>query len=246
MTSEFSRTAPDRSASVVAIVQARMGSSRLPGKVLRDIGGRSMLARVVERLRRCDDIAAVVIATTDEPDDAAIVARARELDVPVVRGSRDDVLDRYLMAARAHGGDLLARVTSDCPLIDPQVSSHVIRRFLAADPAVDYASNKIPQSYPRGLDIEVFSRAALERTCREATHPYERTHVTPYMYERPERFRLLSVTDDVDRSWWRWTVDDRLGADGDFGWRDAIALIDREPSLLAINRHIVQKTLQEG
>jgi spore coat polysaccharide biosynthesis protein SpsF len=143
-------------------------------------------------------------------------------------------------------------------LIDPDVCSLVIGRFLEAGSAVDYASNKIPQSYPRGLDCEVFTRAALESAWSEADQPYERAHVTPYVYQHPDRFRLLSVTDAVDRSWWRWTVDtpedlelvrvlyQRLGNSDAFTWRDVVALIEDDPSLLEINRHVEQKALILG
>jgi spore coat polysaccharide biosynthesis protein SpsF len=242
----------------VAIIQAHMRSSRLPGKVLLDISGQTMLERVVKRVARCVEIGEVVVATSRLPVDDAVVEACRALSVRAFRGSDDDVLDRFLGAARSSGADICVRVTSDCPLIDPEVSDEIVRLFKAANPPVDYASNKIPQSWPRGLDTEVFTITALERAWEQAIRPYERTHVTVYMYEHPEQFRLLSATSEVDRSDWRWTVDtqedlefvravyDRLGADGAFGWRAVVDLLEREPELRDLNRQVTQKRVEDG
>ena len=242
----------------VAIIQAHMGSSRLPGKVLRDIAGQSMLERVVRRTQRCQEIDAVVIATSTLHIDESIVVAGREMGVGVFRGSESDVLDRFMQATRSCAADVCVRITSDCPLIDPEVSDSIIRRFKQANPPVDYASNKIPQSFPRGLDTEVFTPDALERAWQLATRSYERAHVTIYMYEHPEQFKLLGVTSDVDRADWRWTVDTiedlefvrqvytRLDANPHFTWRDVVALLEREPELRDINRHIVQKPVWKG
>lgn len=246
------------SADVLAIVQAHMGSKRLPGKVLMDIAGQPMLARVIQRVRACPVVTRVAVATTTLEQDDAIVKMCSDLGVPVFRGSEGDVLDRFTQAARAFDGEVLVRITSDCPLIDPEVSAAIIRKFRAAAPPVDYASNKIPQSYPRGLDTEVFTQAALEMTWAAAQAEYERAHVTIYMYEHPHDFRLLSVTDTVDRSDWRWTVDtqedldfvrtvyERLGPQAHFTWRQVIALVESDPGLPAINRHVLQKDVRLG
>lgn len=235
-----------------------MGSSRLPGKVLMDVAGKTMLERVVRRTQRCDHVDDVVVTTSTLPIDDAIVSACRKMHVPVSRGSDSDVLDRFTQAARAQASDVCVRITSDCPLIDSKVIDHIIDCFLRADPPVDYASNKIPQSYPRGLDTEIFTLEALERAWRRATERYERSHVTIYIYEHPEQFKLLSVTSDIDRADWRWTVDTpedlefikqvyhRLGAEGNFTWRDVVALLDKEPVLSHINQHIVQKSVREG
>ncbi len=242
----------------VAIVQAHMGSSRLPGKVLMDIAGETMLARVVGRTKRCEYVDSVVVATSTLPIDDDIEGACESLDVPVFRGSNSDVLDRFVNAARTYSADVCVRITSDCPLLDPEVSDHVISCFKQANPAVDYASNKIPQSYPRGLDTEVFTLQALEDTWRRAAKPYERSHVTIHIYEHPDEFKLLSVVSDDDRADWRWTVDTpedlefvrqiylQLGIDGNFGWRDVIALLDEKPELREINRGIEQKHVHEG
>jgi spore coat polysaccharide biosynthesis protein SpsF len=241
---------------IVAIIQARMGSSRLPGKVLQEIQGGSMLARVVNRMRRARAIGEVLVATTDGSADDRIVQESRRCSVPVFRGSEDDVLDRYFRAAQWAHADVVVRITSDCPLIDPEIADKVVRAFLAKRP--DYASNTMVRTYPRGLDTEVMTRQALERAWHAADQPYQRAHVTAYLYEHPGEFDLLSVEDDVDRSQHRWTVDTpedlefvraiyaRLNAREAFLARDVFALLEREPELMELNRWIEQKALQEG
>jgi spore coat polysaccharide biosynthesis protein SpsF len=240
--------------TVVAVVQARLGSTRLPGKVLLDIAGASMLARTVRRLRRARLLDAVVVATSTQAQDADVAREAEALGAGVTRGSETDVLDRYAQAAREAKADVVVRVTSDCPVIDPDVVDLTIAAFRAACPAVDYASNTLQRSYPRGLDVEVFSAEALARAAREARADAQREHVTPYFYQNPGRFRLVSVVNDQDLSGYRWTVDTaedlalvraiyaRLSGDA-FGWRDVIALLEAEPDLRALNRDVVQKSL---
>jgi spore coat polysaccharide biosynthesis protein SpsF len=239
---------------VVAIIQARMGSTRLPGKVLLDLEGETVLARVVNRLRRTRLVDELLVATTDQAGDDAIVKECRELSIPVSRGDQDDVLDRYFRAAQLAKAEVVVRITSDCPLIDPEITEKTIAAFLATAP--DYASNALVRTYPRGLDTEVISAAALGRAWQQARKPYEREHVTPYIYERPTEFKLLSVTGEVDYSAHRWTVDtpqdlefvraiyERLKDKQMFGWQDVLDLLDREPALLELNRSVMQKTLQ--
>jgi len=241
---------------VVAIVQARMGSTRLPGKVLMDLEGETILARVIERLRRAKYIAEVLIATTDRPNDDAIVAECRSLSAAVSRGDEEDVLDRYYRAAQLSKADVVVRVTSDCPLIDPEITDMTIAAFLEARP--DYASNVQVRTYPRGLDTEVISVEALAKAWRQARKRYEREHVTPYIYEHPEEFRLLSVSGEGDYSAHRWTVDTPedlefvravyggLGRDGEFSWRDVLGLLAREPALVELNRAVRQKAVHEA
>ncbi len=238
---------------VVAIVQARMGSTRLPGKVLRELAGESMLARVVKRLRGAEFVHEVLIATTDRPGDDAIVAECRRYSVAVFRGDQDDVLDRYFKAAKSTSAEIVVRITSDCPLIDPEIIDKTIRAFQDMSP--DYASNTIVRTFPRGLDTEVVSMAALTRAWREARRPHEREHVTPYILEHPEDFVLLPVLGDQDYSAYRWTVDvpedfefvqavyDRLKVKGEFSWREVLDLLGREPELLELNRCVVQKSV---
>jgi spore coat polysaccharide biosynthesis protein SpsF len=244
---------------VVAIIQARIGSTRLPGKVLADIRGYPMLWHVVARTRAAETLDEVLVATTTEAADDAIVAFCRERGVDCFRGSEEDVLDRYYQAAREHAAGAVVRITSDCPLIDPEIVDKTVRAFLAERPdyAPDYASNSLVRTYPRGLDAEVMTFRTLEVTWREARQPYQRTHVTPYIYEHPERFRILPVTGDRDYSAYRWTVDtpedlelvravyDRLDGDG-FLLSDVVRLMEREPELAEINSAIAQKALHEG
>jgi spore coat polysaccharide biosynthesis protein SpsF len=238
---------------VVAIIQARMGSSRLPGKVLLDLHGETMLSRVVRRLRRARRIDQVIVATTTEPKDDALADFCRTHDVFCFRGSENDVLDRYAQAARATQADVVVRITSDCPLIDPGVVDEVTEYFLNSQPAVDYVSNVAPvRTYPRGLDTEVFSREALERAHREASDASSREHVTAYIYRHPESFRIEGYRGVRDESAHRWTVDTpedfalvekiyaHFGGD-EFTWQEALALIERHPEWSRLNEHIEQK-----
>jgi spore coat polysaccharide biosynthesis protein SpsF len=241
---------------IVAIIQARMGSSRLPQKVLKDLGGASVLDRVLTRLGRSRLIEESVVATTIEPADDAIVEHCKRTGRKVFRGSEHDVLDRYYGAAKYMGADVVVRITSDCPVIDPEVTDATIRAFL--DERADYASNTRVRTYPRGLDTEVMTAQALERAWRESSKPYQREHVTPYIYENPGKFKLHGIENDVDCSGHRWTVDTpedlrllqaiyaRFGGRDDFGWREVLELVESDPSLADINRHIVQKAVHEG
>jgi spore coat polysaccharide biosynthesis protein SpsF len=238
---------------IVAIIQARMGSTRLPGKVLMDLAGETVLARVVNRLRLCKRIDEILVATTDMPADDAIVAECRKIKAQVARGDQNDVLDRYYRAAQLTKAEIIVRITSDCPLIDPVITGKTIAAFLESRP--DYASNALERTYPRGLDTEVFSFDVLARAWSEARKSYEREHVTPYIYERPEIFKILSVKGDDDLSTHRWTVDTpedlelvraiytRLGNKPDFSWRDVLAAVEREPELMELNRQVMQKAL---
>jgi len=238
---------------VVAIVQARMGSTRLPGKVLKNLAGETMLARVVGRLDRSNRIDDLLVATTDQSTDDAIVDECRKLSVRVSRGSQNDVLDRYFKAAESSSADVVVRITSDCPLIDPEITDKTIARFL--DELPDYASNTIVRTYPRGLDTEVMSFSALSRVWQKAQKPYEREHVTPYLLEHPSEFRLVSVVGDRDYSPHRWTVDtpedflfaetvyERLKAKNMFSWRDVLDLVEREPELGELNSGVMQKLI---
>jgi spore coat polysaccharide biosynthesis protein SpsF (cytidylyltransferase family) len=237
----------------VAIIQARMGSTRLPGKVIMDLGGDTVLARVVRRLCRAKFVDEIVIATTSSDADDAIVRECERLGVPWFRGSEDDVLDRYYQAAQTYAADAVARITSDCPLIDPELVDGTIRVF--QEQHGDYASNVFPRTYPLGLDTEVFTIAALERDWREARAPYQREHVTPFLYEHPELFRLVSLYGQINYSQYRWTLDTaedlqllrtiyaRFSNEDNFGWREAVALMEREPELAELNSHVLQKSL---
>jgi spore coat polysaccharide biosynthesis protein SpsF len=240
---------------VVAIIQARTGSTRLPGKILQNLAGRTMLARVIRRTQRAGFLDDVVVATTTSKHDDPVVAECRRLGVTWFRGSEHDVLDRYFLASEAARAELVVRVTSDCPLIDPGLIDRVVAAFLRERP--DYASNFLERTYPRGLDNEVFTFDGLARAWSEATRPYQRVHATPYFYENPGLFRLLAVKHDHDLSERRWTVDtpadmqfaqavyDRLGGDDRFSWEDVLQLLKDEPQLAQINSHVRQKGLRD-
>ena len=223
---------------------------------MKDIGGETMLARVVWRVRRAKLLDEVVVATTNKSADAPIVCECSKLGVPVFRGDEQDVLDRYYRAAQANRAEAVVRITSDCPLIDPEIIDDVVQAFLKAKP--DYASNTLNHTYPRGLDTEVMDMASLERAWHESNKPHHRLHVTPYIYQNPDLFRLLSIKAELDYSSHRWTVDThedlsfvrsvygRFDNQDTFSWHDVLKVLDREPELVELNRHIRQKKLEEG
>lgn len=234
---------------VVAIIQARLGSSRLPGKTLAEIGGRPMLAHVLERVAAVPGVDDVVVATTVNPLDDHLVTFVKGLDLACVRGSEDDVLDRFHTALARHPADVIVRVTPDCPLLDPAVTGLVLAEYLRREGRVDYVSNVHPPTYPDGLDTEVFSRAALETAWREAHLASDREHVTTYVWRQPNRFRLANVGHSEDLSALRWTVDtaadlefvrrvyDWLAPTGAsyFGMAEVLELLRRRPELQALN-----------
>jgi spore coat polysaccharide biosynthesis protein SpsF len=243
-------------ARIVAIIQGRMSSSRLPGKVLKEIAGKAMLELVVERARLATTIDEVVVATTTEPEDAEIEKFCQEHSIPVYRGSLNDVLDRFYQAAKLYRADAIVRLTADCPLLDPGVVDHTVEVFLQS--GVDFAANRLPppfkRTYPIGLDTEVCTFAALERAWNEASLPYEREHVMPYLYDVDGRFKIIRVDYDKDYGERRWTVDTpedlelvrqifaRLAEKNNFTWLDVLAIFEREPQLAQINGQIQHKT----
>ena len=193
--------------NVVAVIQARMGSTRLPGKVLADLAGEPMLDRVVERVRRARRVNAVWVASSANRPDDPIAARCRILGVPVFRGSDHDVLGRFVGAAQESRADVVVRLTADCPLLDGAIIDRVVAEVVSHD-GTDYASNVTARSFPRGLDVEAFTREALARMDQLGQSPAAREHVTiPVRLEHPEAFRCRTVRNEVDDSDLRWTVD---------------------------------------
>ena len=238
-----------------AIVQARMGSTRLPGKAFLDICGEPMLARVMARCQRAKTLNRVVVATTTEPADDVLCDLCAARGWPYYRGSQDDVLDRYYRAAQEHHAEAVVRITSDCPVIDPDVIDLTVNEFLRLQPDCDYVSNgEPPRPFPRGLDVEVLHFHVLEQAWREAREAAFREHVTLYIYRHPEKFRVVSFPADRDYYDQRWTVDtpeDRalvvklfghFGHDR-FGWREILAVLQLHPEWVEINRHIRQKSV---
>lgn len=238
-----------------AIVQARMGSTRLPGKVMKMVVGKPMLELMIERLKRASQLGGIIIATTDKESELPIVDLVNSLDgVLLFRGSEEDVLERYYGAALKYDAETVIRVTSDCPLIDPQVLDTVIKAYHEQRHTIDYAANVRKRTYPRGLDVEVFSFAVLERAFREATLQPDREHVTEYILQRPDIFRMYDVVDRDDHSTMRWTVDTpedfelitriyeslyRIKPDFDYG--DILRLFEKHPDWNLLNAHIEQK-----
>lgn len=213
-----------------------------------------MLELQLERLDRCKLARQVVVATSDHAGDAPVVALCAGLGIPVFRGSESDVLARYYGAAVHFKADPVIRITADCPLIDPAVTDLVIARFLEGAGGVDYVSNCLERRFPRGLDTEAFSFAALERAFKEAKPGPEREHVTPYLYGEPGRFRLAGVKHGTDESGYRWTVDTPEDFEfvqrvyealypkqPEFAWLDVLKLLQQKPELVRINAHVRQK-----
>jgi spore coat polysaccharide biosynthesis protein SpsF len=239
-------------ARVPVVIQARLGSTRLPGKVLKTAAGKTMLAHQVERIRRARLVDQVILATSEAPADRALVDEAERLSLPWFVGSEHDVLSRYVGAVRKYDLPAVVRITADCPLLDPDALDAVIARFLAARP--DYCSNAIPvRSVPDGFDVEVIAREALERADRDATERPDREHVTRFLYTHPERFEIL-VPAPLDRELGsrRWTLDtpadyefirsvfERLyPSQPDFRLADILALLTRHPELDTLPREPV-------
>ncbi len=191
--------------NIVAIVQARMTSTRLPGKVLKALGSKPAVACVLHQLSGAQRVNHIALATSTEDSDEPLVQWARRAKIDCFRGSLTDVLDRYYHAALHCKADVVVRITADCPLLDPTVVDKCVERFLQDD--CDYASNINPPTFPDGLDNEVMSFAALERAWKEASLAAEREHVTLYIRNHPELFRLANVENSQDYSKMRWTLD---------------------------------------
>jgi spore coat polysaccharide biosynthesis protein SpsF len=233
-------------ASVIAILQGRMSSSRLPGKVLKPILGRPMIGLQLDRLKRCMTTSKLVVATSIEPTDDPIAAFCSTEDVPCFRGSLNDVLGRFEGAAHTHEPvDHVVRLTADCPLSDPAVIDRLVQTHIAG--GFDYTSNVGILRFPDGLDAEVMTRSALAAAAAEATDPFEREHVTPFLYRHPERFRIGHLDNYADQTHMRWTVDTledfrmveavfrELGTKAAFGHQDVVELLQRRPDIEALN-----------
>lgn len=241
---------------VAAIIQARMGSTRLPGKVLREVNGRSLLEYQIERIQQAKKIDQIIIATTIKDNDQPIVELCQKKKIDYYRGSEEDVLSRYYESALYNKVDVIVRLTSDCPIIDPVVVDQIVEEFLRTQPNVDYVSNTIERTYPRGLDTEVFSFEALEKAFKEATLQRDREHVTSYVYTHPQFFSLRGMKSNQDYSSHRWTVDteedfelirliisELYHPDKMFLIEDVIHLLQIHPEWKDINAHIEQKKL---
>lgn len=241
-----------RKRNAVCIVQARMGSSRLPGKVLSDAGGRPMLDQVVGRLQRAKTLDRIIVATSDRAQDRAIVDHCAALGWDVFAGDHDDVLKRFARAAEHHAAGIVVRVTADCPLIEPRVVDATVRLMLA-DSTLDYASNVFPRrTFPRGLDVEAMSSEVLYRLDASTVEPRFREHVTLAIHASPEQYRIGSLMSDQDCSTLRWTVDTPADLKlvqaiyasfrkRSFSWRDVLAAYRTHPHWREVNAHVLQK-----
>ena len=236
--------------TTVMVLQARMASTRLPGKVLKQAAGRSVLEWVIEASRMTQGIDKVVVAVPDGSVNQPVVNEALRCGAIVTRGSETDVLDRFLVAAETVSADTIMRVTTDCPLSDPLVNSAVL--LLLQHEQADYACNNEPFSFPHGLDCEAFTISALRRAATEATEPYDREHVTPWIKRHPTLNKSYLTRQIDERSVWRWTVDHpddfrffesiaaRLG-ERLHDWQAVSDLLERYPDLHEINRHCRQR-----
>lgn len=240
---------------VVCIVQARIGSTRLPGKVLKKICGKTVLEHDIDRLRKIKNIDEIIIATTILEKDNAIVKECERLGVKYFTGSEEDVLSRYYYAAKENNADIVVRVTSDCPLIDSGVSEKIIQYYLDNINKYDYVSNTIERTYPRGLDTEVFSLKALEKAFNESKLQRDREHVTPYIWSNSDIFKLYHYKNDKDYSELRWTLDtkedyrlissiyENFRNEKCFSMHEIIKLLERNPEIKYINRYVQQKEI---
>lgn len=241
---------------VGAIIQARMGSTRLSGKVMMKIKGKTVLEHIIERVSQSKTIDEIIIATTVDKRDDIIVKEAFRLGIKVYRGSEEDVLSRYYYAAKENAVDVIIRITSDCPLIDPHIVDQIVNSYknnnydIVSNAGADLST----RTFPRGLDIEVFSFKSLEKAFRNADRQYQREHVTPFIYEYSEK--LFYYKNEIDYSRHRWTLDTKEDLEliteiyenlykgkHDFYLMDIIRLLNKEPKLFDINSHIEQKKL---
>ncbi|MGE7778930.1 cytidylyltransferase domain-containing protein [Peribacillus sp. NPDC097264] len=237
---------------VVAVIQARMGSTRLPGKVMRKVQGKPLLEYQVERVKQSKFINKIVVATTIKESDQPIVDLFERLSVAYFRGSEDDVLSRFFEAATKHHAKIVIRLTADCPLNDHHKVDKVLAEYFLNAEEYDYASNTLERTYPRGFDVEVFSMETLEKAYKEANGSAYREHVTPYIYYHPELFNLASIHYHTDLSSFRLTVDTEddlvlitkllhhLQKKEDFTLEDIMGLLQEHPDWASLNSHIEQ------
>jgi spore coat polysaccharide biosynthesis protein SpsF len=244
---------------VGAIIQARMGSTRLPGKVMKELGGGTVLSHVIERVSQSKKIDEIIVATTNHDNDNLIEKEARKKGVKVFRGGEKDVLERYYHASKINKLDIIVRITSDCPLIDPFIIDEILDYYLKGNYnlVTNAGSNSSQRTYPRGLDTEVFSFEILEEAFLNAKENYQREHVTPYIYEHDNKIHYIKNT--IDYSKYRWTLDTEDDYElisrvykklykrkHDFYLPDIIEVFKQEPTLFFINAHVEQKDVIKG
>ena len=240
--------------NIVAITQARVGSTRLPKKVLKVINGKTLLDYQLDSLKKSRYIKEVIVATTVESSDEEIIQLCKKRNQKYFRGPENNVLERYYLASKEFEADIIIRITSDCPVIDIEIIDTVIEKFIKHK--VDYASNTLERTYPRGMDVEVFTMNALETSYKNAREQREIEHVTPYIYFNPETFKLLSIKSDQDYSQYRWTVDTEEDFElvkrlimelhrqsKEINLENLLQIMDENEEWYLINAHIEQKKL---
>lgn len=247
----------DKVMKIVSTIEARMGSTRLPEKTMKEIVGKPMLELLIERLKRAKRIDEIIVATTTEPEDNVIAELAKRVGVKCFKGSSEDVLDRVLRAAKTYQADIIVEMTGDCPLLDPVLIDKVIDIYLRN--SHDYVSNTIKRTYPRGLDTQVFSVKILDEISKLTNEPTDRENVSLYIYEHPERYRLYNVEASPEYRYpeQRWTVDTKddlqfvkevyenlYHKNPDFLTEDIVKLLKEKPNLCEINLHIKQKPVR--
>ena len=259
---------------VVAIIQGRMTSSRLPGKILADIAGQPMLQRVFIRTSRSASVSQTIFATTTDPSDDPVAEYCDFSGIPFTRGSLYDVLDRYYQTAKSAKADVVVRITADCPVIDPALIDDVVNTLLEGE--YDFVCNRLPppwhRTYPIGLDVEACTFKALEQAWKKAKEPQHREHAMPYFYEEVQLsavsrqlsdggslrgFRIALLNHTTDFGDYRWTVDTpedldfmrqvyaRFDGRDDFSWKEVLDLVHDEPDLMKINAGVQHKTLKD-
>lgn len=248
-----------RGQKIVATIEARMTSSRLPGKVMLPLAGKPSTERLIERLKRSTYIDVIVVATTTHAADEPLVALAKQLEVGCFRGSEQDVLGRVLGAAQSVRADLICEVTGDCPLVDHALIDRGIEEFFSRE--ADYAANIIPVSFPIGFDVQVFPVSVLAEVDRLTQNPIDRVHVSYYIYTHPDRFRIYNWAAEGEYYWpeLRVTLDEKedyqllnalfealLPVNEDFTALDVIRYLRAHPELLELNKHVRQKDAHEG
>lgn len=244
---------------VVAIIQARMASSRLPGKVLKILGHQPALAWMVNRVDRAKLIDQLVVATTTDPSDGAIEVFCDDSGVDIYRGDMFDVLDRVYQTAKLYEADIVVRLTGDCPFIDPEMLDDLVSVFMGIEPPLDFAANRLPmeRTIPIGLDAEICSFEALEKVWLETTEKHHREHVMPYFYENQHIFNIMHLENDPDYGHLRWTLDtledlimlqkvtEHFPAQDDFSWLEVLDLIEKHPEIQEINSEVKHKGQKE-
>lgn len=245
--------------NIVCIIQARMGSSRLPGKVLMKICGQPMLGWVIKRAGGSRLISKIVVATTNSPADDPIEEFCLKSGADCFRGSEFDVLDRYYQSAKYFEAEIVVRLTADCPLIDPVLIDDCIEKLMAE--SADFSANRLPppfqRTFPIGLDVEVATFKALEAAWKTAMKPFEREHVMPYLYDKGNGFKIALLDSEENLGNLRWTVDtaddlvfvqqvvEWLGCRLDFSWKDVLQILKEHPELAKINAGIAHKSLND-